>query len=70
MVALVRVTSPPSQSLGPYDNVREFEIVIFDMGAGTERVVAQEAYGRQPPLIVWNKDSVHLLVRWPTWSGL
>lgn len=41
------------------------EIVLFDVETGEETVVAEGAISDEPPVLLWNETSTHLLIRWP-----
>ncbi|MDA1010011.1 MAG: hypothetical protein O2888_00895 [Chloroflexi bacterium] len=52
------------------DAATRWEIVLFDIATGDERVLATDATGWQPPLIRWQPDGTHLLVLWPGPEGI
>ncbi len=47
-----------------------WEIGIFDIVTGTERVLADDARGGLPPFLRRNEAGTHLLVVWPGPEGI
>ena len=55
---------------GGQDVTTRWEIVLLDIGTGSERVLTSDAIGSEPPLIRWQPEGTHLLVLWPGPTGI
>lgn len=51
-------------------NARIFDIVLVDVASGTIEILATDALSNAAPLIIWNDEGTHILVRWPAAWGL
>jgi hypothetical protein len=68
-VAMTRVTAE-SEPLRRTSQLKEYEIVLFDVASGDEAVVATGAWSAYEPRLTWNEASTHVLIEWPAHRGL